>query len=470
MKKSKFLLLGSVASLASIPFVAAKCGETKEEKKPEVDKPKLSETLKSITGNDLGKVQVAEQDKSNKEKIEASIKETIILKVPALAGKYLQFKTDLTKNEVNVSSNDFQGEVVLKFEVEVKSSEKQKLEDALKSISGKNLGKVQVSKETEKKDKAKIEASIKETIILKVPALAGKDLQFKTDLTKNEVNVSSNDFQGEVVLKFEVEVKSSEKQKLEDALKSISGKNLGKVQVSKETEKKDKAKIEASIKETIILKVPALAGKDLQFKTDLTKNEVNVSSNDFQGEVVLKFEVEVKSSEKQKLEDALKSISGKNLGKVQVSKETEKKDKAKIEASIKETIILKVPALAGKDLQFKTDLTKNEVNVSSNDFQGEVVLKFEVEVKSSEKQKLEDALKSISGKNLGKVQVSKETEKKDKAKIEASIKETIILKVPALAGKDLQFKTDLTKNEVNVSSNDFQGEVVLKFEVEVKSK
>ncbi|QQH21404.1 variable surface lipoprotein [Mycoplasmopsis bovis] len=31
MKKSKFLLLGSVASLASIPFVAAKCGETKEE-------------------------------------------------------------------------------------------------------------------------------------------------------------------------------------------------------------------------------------------------------------------------------------------------------------------------------------------------------------------------------------------------------------------------------------------------------
>nr|WP_307916782.1 variable surface lipoprotein [Mycoplasmopsis bovis] len=33
MKKSKFLLLGSVASLASIPFVATKCGETKEEEK-----------------------------------------------------------------------------------------------------------------------------------------------------------------------------------------------------------------------------------------------------------------------------------------------------------------------------------------------------------------------------------------------------------------------------------------------------
>ncbi len=40
MKKSKFLLLGSVASLASIPFVAAKCGETKEEK--ENQSPKKS--------------------------------------------------------------------------------------------------------------------------------------------------------------------------------------------------------------------------------------------------------------------------------------------------------------------------------------------------------------------------------------------------------------------------------------------
>ncbi|WP_282460696.1 variable surface lipoprotein [Mycoplasmopsis bovis] len=39
MKESKFLLLGSVASLASIPFVAAKCGETKEEKKPEGKNP-----------------------------------------------------------------------------------------------------------------------------------------------------------------------------------------------------------------------------------------------------------------------------------------------------------------------------------------------------------------------------------------------------------------------------------------------
>nr|WP_233751925.1 variable surface lipoprotein [Mycoplasmopsis agalactiae] len=39
MKKSKFLLLGSVASLAAIPFVAAKCGDTKEEDKKPAEKP-----------------------------------------------------------------------------------------------------------------------------------------------------------------------------------------------------------------------------------------------------------------------------------------------------------------------------------------------------------------------------------------------------------------------------------------------
>nr|WP_318028297.1 variable surface lipoprotein [Mycoplasmopsis bovis] len=74
MKKSKFLLLGSVASLASIPFVAAKCGETKEEKETWSSiNQSLSETSKIYyLVNDLGKVQVAEQDKSNKEKIEAS--------------------------------------------------------------------------------------------------------------------------------------------------------------------------------------------------------------------------------------------------------------------------------------------------------------------------------------------------------------------------------------------------------------
>nr|WP_307929690.1 variable surface lipoprotein [Mycoplasmopsis bovis] len=67
MKKSKFLLLGSVASLASIPFVAAKCGETKEEKKPEEADNRPKPAKAKISGK-IGKSTSANRDKSNKKK------------------------------------------------------------------------------------------------------------------------------------------------------------------------------------------------------------------------------------------------------------------------------------------------------------------------------------------------------------------------------------------------------------------
>ncbi|WP_429977000.1 variable surface lipoprotein [Mycoplasmopsis bovis] len=209
MKKSKFLLLGSVASLASIPFVAAKCGETKEEKKLEADKLKLSETLKSITGNDLGKVQVAEQDKSNKEKIEAAIKEAIVAKVPTLKDKELKLNADLSKKSVTVSAKDFEGEITLKFEIEAKSAAKPKLSETLKSITDSDLGKVQVA-EQDKSNKEKIEVAIKEAIVTKVPTLKDKELKLNADLSKKSVTVSAKDFEGEVTLKFEIEAKSGE--------------------------------------------------------------------------------------------------------------------------------------------------------------------------------------------------------------------------------------------------------------------
>nr|WP_307940160.1 variable surface lipoprotein [Mycoplasmopsis bovis] len=52
MKKSKFLLLGSVASLASIPFVAAKCGETKEEKKQKPTNLRIKDTKLTPKGQE----------------------------------------------------------------------------------------------------------------------------------------------------------------------------------------------------------------------------------------------------------------------------------------------------------------------------------------------------------------------------------------------------------------------------------
>ncbi|QQH24919.1 hypothetical protein HYE19_03775 [Mycoplasmopsis bovis] len=178
-------------------------------KQNQLAKPKLSETLKSITGNDLGKVQVAEQDKSNKEKIEAAIKEAIVTKVPTLKDKELKLNADLSKKSVTVSAKDFEGEVTLKFEIEAKSVAKPKLSETLKSITGNDLGKVQVA-EQDKSNKEKIEAAIKEAIVAKVPTLKDKELKLNADLSKKSVTVSAKDFEGEVTLKFEIEAKSDE--------------------------------------------------------------------------------------------------------------------------------------------------------------------------------------------------------------------------------------------------------------------
>nr|WP_233751909.1 variable surface lipoprotein [Mycoplasmopsis agalactiae] len=86
MKKSKFLLLGSVASLASIPFVAAKCGDTKdEEKKPEDPMKKDGDKDKSDKNpgdnmkkdDDKGK---SDKDQSEKDKDKRKMMNHLLIK------------------------------------------------------------------------------------------------------------------------------------------------------------------------------------------------------------------------------------------------------------------------------------------------------------------------------------------------------------------------------------------------------
>nr|WP_307924094.1 hypothetical protein [Mycoplasmopsis bovis] len=70
------------------------------------DKPKLSETLKSITGNDLGKVQVAEQDKSNKEKLN-SYQRSYCYKSSNTKRQGIKIKRWFKQKSVTVSAKGF---------------------------------------------------------------------------------------------------------------------------------------------------------------------------------------------------------------------------------------------------------------------------------------------------------------------------------------------------------------------------
>ncbi|MCE6056730.1 hypothetical protein J7889_04035 [Mycoplasmopsis agalactiae] len=130
-------------------------------------KQKLSDTLRTIANSNLGKVQVSKEDKDKKEKVEEAIKTALVAKVTTLKGKDLKLKADLSKNSVVVSSNDFEGEVTLKFEVETSSVAKAKLSDALKTIANSNLGKVQVSKE-DKDKKKKLRKQLKQPLLQKL--------------------------------------------------------------------------------------------------------------------------------------------------------------------------------------------------------------------------------------------------------------------------------------------------------------
>ncbi len=159
----------------------------KKKRNFEADKLKLSETLKSITGNDLGKVQVAEQDKSNKEKIEGAIKEAIVAKVPTLKDKELKLNADLSKKSVTVSAKDFEGEITLKFEIEAKSAAKPKLSETLKSITGNDLGKVQVA-EQDKSNKEKIEGSYQRSYCCKSSNTKRQGIKIKRWLKQEKRN------------------------------------------------------------------------------------------------------------------------------------------------------------------------------------------------------------------------------------------------------------------------------------------
>nr|WP_233751881.1 variable surface lipoprotein [Mycoplasmopsis agalactiae] len=371
MKKSKFLLLGSLSSLAAIPFVAAKCGGAKEEEKKPADTQSGGQSNpggNQNSGTESGGNDSAQPGKPNGAEQPAQPNPGTTPSAPAKPGK----TPERMAQDTDVSGADISGPI----KTPDTTSAKQKLSDTLRTIANSNLGKVQVSKE-DKDKKEKVEEAIKTALVAKVTTLKGKDLKLKADLSKNSVVVSSNDFEGEVTLKFEVETSSVAKAKLSDALKTIANSNLGKVQVSKE-DKDKKEKVEEAIKTALVAKVTTLKGKDLKLKADLSKNSVVVSSNDFEGEVTLKFEVETSSVAKAKLSDALKTIANSNLGKVQVSKE-DKDKKEKVEEAIKTALVAKVTTLKGKDLKLKADLSKNSVVVSSNDFEGEVTLKFEVE-------------------------------------------------------------------------------------------
>ncbi|WP_050899988.1 variable surface lipoprotein, partial [Mycoplasmopsis agalactiae] len=179
MKKSKFLLLGSVASMTAIPFVAAKCGDTKEdEKKPAETTPgNPTETPGGSQNNPGGNQNPGTEGGSNQQGSEINVK-ALTDKIHSIWG------------------------LAPKFEDRLQNSFKEG--DTYQSVL----------------DKIKSKLSDKEKELVKLASEGDKDktlgLQAKQ---KIKIKVGTE----EIELEFgNINRKTTEKQKLEDILKTVS--------------------------------------------------------------------------------------------------------------------------------------------------------------------------------------------------------------------------------------------------------
>ncbi|WP_233736934.1 variable surface lipoprotein [Mycoplasmopsis agalactiae] len=171
MKKSKFLLLGSVASMAAIPFVAAKCGDTKEEenKKPaempgeghqDPSAPGGQTNPSVFTTVDLSKLEQAIKEKLNKLAKENVKKEDVIEVLKTVEGlkeikaddlKTVEFKDKKLVIEAKEGSKLVSGKYEFSAQADSNSSasttvDLSKLEQAIKEKLNK-LAKENVKKE-----------------------------------------------------------------------------------------------------------------------------------------------------------------------------------------------------------------------------------------------------------------------------------------------------------------------------------
>ncbi|MCE6115560.1 variable surface lipoprotein [Mycoplasmopsis agalactiae] len=251
MKKSKFLLLGSISSLAAIPFVAAKCGGTKEEEKKPAEMPGGNQKDPKTPAE--GSQNPGTEGSGNQQGSEINVK-ALKDKINSIWGLAPEFEDRLQNS---FKEGDTYQSVLDKIASKLGDKEKELIKLVSESDKDKKLG-------LQAQQKIKIKVGTEEL-----------ELEFGkvTSTSSRETNPGA-----------------AAKPKLSETLKSITGSDLGKVQVA-EQDKNNKEKVEAAIKDAIVKKVPTLKDKELKLNAELSKKSVTVSAKDFEGEVTLKFDV-----------------------------------------------------------------------------------------------------------------------------------------------------------------------------------
>ncbi|CBH40792.1 variable surface lipoprotein [Mycoplasmopsis agalactiae] len=407
MKKSKFLLLGSLSSLAAIPFVAAKCGGTKEEdnKKPAEmpgggqKDPKTPAEGSQNPGTEGGSNQQGSEinikalkDKINsiwglakefEDRLQNSFKEgdsyqSVLDKITSKLGvkekELVKLASDGDKNKkLGVQA---QQKIKIKVGAEELELEFGKVSNANTAETNSETTKQTLNKvitktelgEIAKKDSDTVKAALLAAVKgLKIDELT-IDLDPRENKAKVKANAKSTSYEGEVTVTFTVKSNSSEGTTTKQTLnKVITKTELG--EIAKKDSDTVKAALLAAVKG---LKIDELT-IDLDPRENKAKVKANAKSTSYEGEVTVTFTVKSNSSEGTTTKQTLnKVITKTELG--EIAKKDSDTVKAALLAAIKG---LKIDELT-IDLDPRENKAKVKANAKSTSYEGEVTVTFTV--------------------------------------------------------------------------------------------
>ncbi|WP_233742228.1 variable surface lipoprotein [Mycoplasmopsis agalactiae] len=257
MKKSKFLLLGSVASMAAIPFVAAKCGGTKDEEKKPAEMPGGGQKDPKTPAE--GSQNPGTEGGGNQQGSEINVK-VLKDKINSIWGLAPEFKDRLQNS---FKEGDTYQSVLDKIASKLSDKEKQLVKLASDDDKNKKLG-----LQAQQKIKIKVGAEELELEFGKVSQCKRSENDLKTT-TKQALNkVITKTELGKIAKKDSDTVKAA-------LLAAVKGLKLDELTIDLD-QRENKAKVKANAKSTIYEGEVTVTFTGTEGGSDQQGSEINV--------------------------------------------------------------------------------------------------------------------------------------------------------------------------------------------------
>ncbi|AYJ01323.1 hypothetical protein CWO85_02285 [Candidatus Phytoplasma ziziphi] len=326
---------------------------------------------------------------------------------PILNKNELRFDGIPNLQEAIITSKDFEGKVLVTYNIKKNTPQHSKLKDFLKKTELGILDEISI-----------------QTIINKIknlnPMLNKNNLQVEKILSNREAIIFSQEFEGKVSVTYNIKKNTPQNSKLKDFLTKTELGNLDEISI-----------------QTIINKIknlnPMLNQNNLQVEKILSNREAIIFSQEFEGKVSVTYNLKQNTPKITKLKDFLTKTELGTLDEISI-----------------QTIINKIknlnPMLNKNNLQVETILSNREAIIFSQEFEGKVSVTYNLKQNTPQIPKLKDFLTKTELGTLDEISI-----------------QTIINKIknlnPMLNKNNLQVETILSNREAIIFSQEFEGKV-----------